>query len=148
MLTKVGVTVIPIAIGRESPYLANTLGLTPEARTLVQQTLDEIKQVGAKQVFVLSPGEIYAHSVLPDYLGLPWPETVELLEVTTFLADQLEMGLTFAPANLNHYAFFDPDQTVRQPGRWAAPRKLLATLSNTPPTDLFWRKERGCAVWR
>jgi hypothetical protein len=29
------------------------------------------------------------------------------------------------------------------PGRWEAPRQLLAAVAPTPPIELFWRKERA-----
>ncbi|MEM7345524.1 MAG: (Fe-S)-binding protein, partial [Chloroflexota bacterium] len=149
LLEAAGVETVPIALGRETPYMANTLGLLDEARTLAQNTLDEIQQVGAKRVFVLSPGEIYTYTTLLQFLGLTWPEDVELIEVTSFLADQLEAeNLSFKSITLSDYTFYDPDQTVRVADRWTAPRKLLAAISDTPPTELFWRKERAapCGV--
>jgi Fe-S oxidoreductase len=144
LLAGVGVTAVPLAIGRESPYLANTLGLPEEARRLARHTLAEIAQVGARRLFVLSPGEFYAYQTVLPYLGLRWPAGVELVEVTAFLAEQLAAGrLALRSARLSDYTYFDPDQSVRRPGRWAAPRRLLAGLSDTPPTELFWRKERA-----
>jgi Fe-S oxidoreductase len=144
LLAAAGAEVVPVAIGRESPYLANTLGLRDEARILGQATLAEIETVGAKRVFVLSPGDIYTYHGLFFYLGLAWPHGVEILDVTTFLAEQLEAGqFSFNASDLSDYAFYDPDQTVRVPDRWESPRKLLAALSQTPPIELFWRKERA-----
>lgn len=144
LLAAAGLTVTPIAVGRESPYLPNSLGLPDEARQLGRTTLAEIEQIGAKQVFVLSPGDLYAYQTLLDYLKLPWPAGVEIMEVTAYLATQLEAGrLAFSPLNLSDYTFYDPDHSVRVPGRWAAPRKLLAALCQFPPIELFWRKERA-----
>jgi Fe-S oxidoreductase len=149
LLVAAGAKVVPIAQGRESAYLANSLGLPAEARQLAQASLAEIEQVGARQVFVLSPGEVYTSGPVFKQLGLTWPEGVEMLEVTTFLAERLRVGkLAFGKADLKAYTFFDPDQTVRGPGRWEAPRQLLAALSDSPPIELFWRKERAapCGV--
>jgi Fe-S oxidoreductase len=144
LLAAAGVKVIPVAVGRETPYLANTLGLPGEARQLAEATLAEIEATGAKRVFVLGPGDLYAYQTILNYLGLVWPQTVELLEVTAYLAGQVEAGkLSLKPVELNDYAFYDPDHTVRAPGRWEAPRKLLAALSQTPPIELFWRRERA-----
>jgi Fe-S oxidoreductase len=144
LLAATGVEAIPIAVGRESPYLANTLGLPDEARALGRSTLAEVERVGAKRVFVLSPGDMYAYRMLLYALGLSWPEGVEIVEVTPYLAAQLKAGqLGFSSAALAAYSFYDPDQTVRVPGRWAAPRQLLAALSQTPPIELFWRQERA-----
>ncbi len=142
LLAAAGVEVVPIAVGRESPYLPNTLGLPDEARALGQATLDEIKAVGAKRVFVLSPGDIYTYHGLFYFLGISWPREIKIMEVTAFLADQLEAGkLSFNPVDLGDYTFYDPDHTLRVPNRWEAPRKLLAAISQPPPTELFWRKE-------
>jgi Fe-S oxidoreductase len=144
LLAAAGLTAIPIAVGRESPYLAHSLGLPDEARQLGRATLAEIEQVGAKQVFVLSPGDLYAYQTLLGYLKLSWPDGVEIMEVTAYLAHRLEAGqLAFSSLSLSDYTFYDPDHSVRVSGRWAAPRKLLAALSQTPPIELFWRKERA-----
>jgi Fe-S oxidoreductase len=139
-----GVEVIPLAAGRETPYLPNTLGLPAEARALGEATLAEISATGVRRVFVLAPGDIYSFTTLLDYLGLHWPEGVELRQVTDFLAGQVEAGkLTFNRTNLGDYAFYDPDHTVRIPERWAAPRRLLAEVMHTPPIELYWRQERA-----
>ena len=144
LLEHAGVNAVPIALGRESAYLANTLGLVDEARLLGQATLTEISQVGAQRVFLLTPGDVYTFNTIFAHVGLTWPESVETIEVTTFLAAQLEAGqIAFNPRGLQNYTFYDPDQTVRVPKRWTAPRKLLAALTDTPPIELFWRKERA-----
>lgn len=144
LLAAAGVMVVPVGIGRESAYLANTLGLPAEAKALAAAILAEIDQVGARRLFILGPGEIYTTGPVFAELGLTWPETVELVEVTAFLAERLAAGaISFKPAELGAYAFFDPDHTVRVPGRWEAPRQLLAAVSDTPPIELFWRKERA-----
>lgn len=144
LLQAAGVEVVPVAVGRESPYLANTLGLPEEARLLGRATLDEIAAVGAKRVFVLSPGDIYMFRMLSHLLGFGWPRDIRLQEVTAFLAEQVQAReLAFHPRELQDYTYYDPDQTVRVPGRWEAPRQLLAAFTQTPPIELFWRKERA-----
>ena len=55
LLAAAGVSVLPVAVGRESPHLPNSLGLVNEARLLGQATLAEIEAVGASRVFVLAP---------------------------------------------------------------------------------------------
>jgi Fe-S oxidoreductase len=144
LLKAVGVEAEPVALGRESPYLANTLGLPEEARLLGQATLDEIAAVGAKRVFVLSPTDFYIYRMLSYPLGFGWPKEIILQEVTAFLAEQLQAGqLSLRPVELQDYTFYDPDSTVRVPTRWAAPRQLLAALTPNPPIELFWRQERA-----
>jgi Fe-S oxidoreductase len=144
LLEATGETVVSIGCGRESPYLANSLGLFDEAKALAQATLDEIASVGAKRVFVMSPGDVYTFDTLLQFLGIAKPAGVDIEEVSDFLAQQLEKRrISFKTNNLSDYAFFDPDQTVRVPDRWQAPRKLLAAVSQNPPVELFWRKERA-----
>lgn len=144
LLKAAGVEAVAVAVGRESPYLANTLGLTEEARQLGQATLDEIAAVGASRVFVLSPVDFYLFRMLSHLLGFGWPQEILLQEATAFLALQAQAGqLSFRPLELQDYTFYDPDSTVRVPGRWDAPRQLLAALTSNPPIELFWRKERA-----
>ena len=144
LLAAGGIEVIPLAAGRETPYLPNTLGLPAEARTLAEATLAEISATGVRRVFVLAPGDIYSFTTLLDYLGLRWPEGVELRQVTDFLAGQVEAGkLAFNRTNLGDYAFYDPDHTVRVAECWAAPRRLLAEVMHVPPIELYWRQERA-----
>lgn len=149
LLKAAGVEAVPVALGRESPYLANTLGLPEEARQLGRATLDEIAAVGARRVFVLSPRDFYVYRMLSHLLGFGWPKEIILQETTAFLAEQFQAGqLSFRPLELQDYTFYDPDSTVRVPGRWEAPRRLLAALTSTPPRELFWRGERAmpCGV--
>lgn len=142
LLKATGVDPVLIANGRSSAYLANSVGLTEEAITLGRATLDEIAQVGAKRVFVLSPEESYSFGTVFGHLGLELPSGVEIIDVSAYLAEHLDASRIGSSA-LTDYCFVDPDQTVRIPGRWEHPRRLLAALTSAEPVELFWRKERA-----
>ena len=142
LLAAVGVDPVPVAVGRSSANLANTLGLTHEAQTLARATLDEIARVKARRVFVLSPAEVYTFETVLPHLGLELPSGVEVVEVSVHLAEQLDAS-RIRKNGLTDYGFVDPDHTVRNPGRWAHPRTLLAALTDAEPVELFWRRERA-----
>ncbi len=149
LLATLGVDPVLIGVGRNNGYMASSLGLLETARALAQTTLDELDSTGAKRMLVLSPGDYFTFNQLyEERLDIPWPEDVELLEVTTFLAEQLEMGnLTFKQSTDDTpYAYVDPTQAVRVPSRHDMPRKLLNTMLPTPALELLWRRERAHPV--
>lgn len=146
LLRAVGVEPALIGIGRNSGYMASSLGLRKTAETLASANLDDLKTSGARRLLVLTPGDFFAFSQLyEERLGINWPEAVELLEVTTFLADQVEAGgLRFKPAGgKTPYAYVDPTHAVRVTTRHAAPRRLLAAVLPEAGRELFWRENRA-----
>jgi Fe-S oxidoreductase len=149
LLAAVGVDPVLIGAGRNNGYLASSLGLPDTAKALAQATLEELKASGAKQMLVLSAGDFFTFSQLhKERLGITWPEDVELLEVTTFLADQLEAGaLKIKPSNdETPHAYVDPTLAVRVSTRHDAPRSLVAALRPSSGLELLWRKERAHPV--
>jgi|SaaInl7_200m_RNA_FD_contig_81_211379_length_5369_multi_7_in_0_out_0_4 Fe-S oxidoreductase len=138
-----------IGVGRNNGYMASSLGLPDTAKALAQATLDELKASGAKQMLVLSAGDYFTFRQLyEERLDISWPEDVELLEVTTFLADQLEAGaLKLKPSNdETPVAYVDPTLSVRVPSRHEAPRSILAAVYPSSSVELLWRKERAHPV--
>ncbi len=149
LLAALGVDPVLIGVGRNNGYMASSLGLHKTAKALAQATLDELDTTGAKRMLVLSPGDYFTFNQLyEERLDIPWPEDVELLEVTTFLAEQLEMGiLQFKQsADETPYAYVDPTQAVRVPSRHEMPRKLMNSMLPTPMRELLWRRERAHPV--
>ena len=149
LLAVLGVDPILIGVGRNNGYMASSLGLHKTARALAQAMLNELDATGAKRMLVLSPGDYFTFNQLyEERLGIPWPKDVQLLEVTTFLAEQLEMGiLKFKQsADETPYAYVDPTQAVRVPLRHDMPRKLLNAVLCTPGRELLWRRERAHPV--
>ena len=146
LLEAVGVTPTLVGSGRNSGHLASSLGFTRLAKDLAAKNLQEIKDRGAKRVFVLSAGDYYTFTKLyADRLETAWPDDVEIIDLVVFLDEQLtsgklaiqriEMGLPFA--------YVDPTHTVRALDRVEAPRRLLEAVLPVPPLELFWRKERA-----
>lgn len=145
LLRAAGVEPVLVGVGRNNGYLAASLGLRETAVTLAQDNLAEVKAVGASRLLVLTPGDYYAfHQLYDERLGISWPETVEIVEVMAFLAEQLAGGnIKFNLAeNGPPFAYVDPTHTVRVDGRYQAPRQLLAAIMPTPGINMFWREDR------
>lgn len=168
LLTAVGVEPVLIGVGRNSGYVASSLGFPDTARQLAQATLADLHATNARRLLVLGPGDLFAFRQLyGERLGLSWPGGVALQEVTALLAERLAAGelrlvrrgaggtgenrsnsgedqspnhpVTESPS----YAYVDPAHTVRVPGRQAAPRRLLEAVMPQPGVELFWRQERS-----
>jgi len=146
LLKAIGVEPILVGEGRSNGFLASSLGLFETAKMLAQAVLDDVKASGASRLLVLSPGDFYSFGQLyTERLGIAWPESVAVQEVTVLLADKLDAGaLKFKPiSDETPYAYLDPTHTVRVPERVEAPRKLLAALYGKPGLEVFWRKDRA-----
>ena len=161
LLQAVGVEPALIGIGRNNGYLASSLGFPETARRLAEATLAELRHSGASRLLVLSPGDYFTLGQLYDErLGIEWPAGVELVEMTAYLAQQVDGGaLRLRPANVmprmaairtsptSPYAYVDPTLAVRVPGRHETPRRLLAAvLPEANRRELFWRCERAHPV--
>ncbi len=149
LLTHLGLNPTLIGVGRNSGYLASSLGFAATARELAKANLDELRSCGAKRLMVLSPGDYFTFKQLNrERLDLGLPEDVDLIEVTTFLAQQLQNGaLKFRQgADETPYAYVDPAHAVRVPERHDAPRRLLAAVTSAQSCELFWRRERAHPV--
>jgi len=149
MLVTLGINPVMIGVGRNNGYLASSLGLPDTARQLAEVTLEELRASGASRMLVLSPGDYFTFNQLYDErLGIEFPVEVELIELTTLLAEQLEGGeIEFNKfTDKTPYAYVDPTHAVRLPERHEAPRQLLAAVMPDAPRELFWRRERGHPV--
>ncbi len=146
LLRAVGVKPILIGKGRNSGFLASSLGLPDIARDLARATIEELLATGARQLFVLSPAHYFAlGQVYDERLGCPLPADVELIEVIPFLAEQMEKGfLRLRRADdTATYAYIDPTHAVRNKARHEAPRKLLDAVLPAATREVFWRKDRA-----
>lgn len=146
LLSAIGIEPVLIGRGRNSGYLASSLGLDEVAVSLANENLDELKNTGATQLLVMNPGDYYTlNAMYPERLGVSLPEQVSLIDVVTLLDEKhaagdlgfnrIEMGLP--------YAYVDPTHAVRTLDRLEAPRRLLNAVLPTPVIELFWRKERA-----
>lgn len=149
LLKATGVEPALIGIGRSSGYIASSLGLPETAGTIAQANLSELEASGARRLFVLSPGDLFTFTQLYDErLGIELPAGIEVIEVSTYLANQLEGGaLKFKKStDTTPYAYVDPTHAVRVPTRHAGPRSLLKAVLPGPACELFWRNERAHPV--
>jgi Fe-S oxidoreductase len=146
LLRVVGTEPVLIGVGRNSGYLASSLGLPETAAALARSTLQELEATGATRLLVLTPGDYYTFSQLIDErLGIPWPEEVTLMEVIPFLAEKLEAEhLSLAREEDGPpTAYVDPTHSVRVQDRHGAPRKLLSAVAPSLTPELFWREDRA-----
>ena len=146
LLEAAGVKPVLIGVGRNSGYLASSLGLHETAVSLAQANLEELKASGASRLLVLTPGDFDAFQrVYDERLGIEWPADVDLMEVMAFLAQQTASGkLQFNNGeNESAFAYVDPTHSVRVDGRYQAPRQLLSSIYTNSGVDMFWRADRG-----
>jgi Fe-S oxidoreductase len=149
LLAALGIQPIRIGVGRSNGFLASSLGLPETARELAQANLRELEASGARLMLVLSPGDYFTfHQMYWERLGVQWPESVELLEVTSLLARALEAGQLHLRRSVDEtpYAYIDPTHAVRVPGRHDDPRRLLEAVLPGERYELFWRRERAHPV--
>lgn len=147
LLQEVGIDPVLIGRGRNNGFLASSLGLVDTARALVQTTMKELEETGAKTLLVLSPGDYFALGPMcEERLGLGPPDDVEPLEVVELLSRQLEEGgLTFSQeAEGPTYAYVDPTHAVRVPAHYEPARRLAeAVFPKENRVELFWRNGRA-----
>lgn len=147
LLQAIGIDPVLIGRGRNNGFLASSLGLQSTARSLVQATMDELDETGAKRLLVLSPGDYFALGQMSEErLGIQRPDGVELVEITQLLAQEVgEGGLKFNQApNGGTYAYVDPTHAVRVPSHFEPARRLAeAIFSKENRVELFWRNERA-----
>jgi Fe-S oxidoreductase len=146
LLSATGIEPVRIGIGRSNGFMASSLGLQESAEALAQANLAELETCEARRLFVLSPGDLFTFKQLYDErLGINLPAGIEVIEVTTFLADQFEGGNLKLKKSTDPtpYAYVDPTHAVRVPDRHAGPRRLLKAVLPSPACELFWRNERA-----
>ncbi len=149
LLRTLGLDAIAVGQGRNSGFMAASLGFPDLARGQARALLDDLEQVGANRLIVLGPGDAYSLTRLyPERLGVLWPESVEVVELTVLLAEALATDdLKLEPLHLDApYAYVDPTHAVRRPERVDAPRVLLEALVKGVRRELFWRRERAHPV--
>ena len=149
LLDAAGLHPVPMGIGRSNGYLACSLGFPDTARQQATALLDAVQAIGARQLLVLSPGDVFTFRQLYDErLGIDWPAAVELVDLAAFLADRVaDGGLAFKPSDEQAaVAYVDPTHAVRVPERFDPVRTLVSAVVSGPPLELFWRRERAHPV--
>src|SRR6266511_3810179 len=143
LLDHVGMGHGLLAAGRDSGYLAYTLGLHATARDLALATVTEVQQSGCRMLVALSPEQAFTLKAVYPLLGVALPDEVEVIELTVLLARLLaedRLTLRAAPIDLMYH---DPCQAPRIDGRWRAPRRLLAAATSLPLREAFWHEQRA-----
>jgi Fe-S oxidoreductase len=147
LLAAIGTTVVPIGSGRSTGLLASSLGLRDAAERLARAVVDEVTASGAREVLVLSPGDRWTFEyVYPARLGVPWPVSVHVREITDVLALAVADGrLPLGRRDpLPACGYCDPCHSPRVARQRPAPRALLAaTFGARPAAELFWREARA-----
>ena len=146
LLREVEVEPVLIGRGRNTGFLASSLGLAALATELARANLAELTASGARRLLVLSPGDFFVFTQMYDErLGLGLPPGTGVEQVTALLAAQLDAGrLRVNPLDdRTPYAYVDPTHAVRVPGCFDSPRRLLAALLPDAPRELFWRDGRA-----
>jgi Fe-S oxidoreductase len=145
ILSALGEDPALIGGGRNNGYLASSLGHPELAGEFAKRNLEELKTSGAKKLLVLAPGDYYSFQQLyPERLGMEFPSEIELEELIVYLAEKTEgrkLKLKTSKAE-GPYAYLDPTHSVRVPGRFQAPRRLLDSTLPDGRLELFWRMER------
>lgn len=143
LLKGVGVEPVQIGNGRNNGFLPQSLGFPDVAKHLAQKNLDELTASGAKTLLVLSAGDYFAWTQLyEERLGLKRPSDIEVIELTSYLADQ---ELTFQAKENGIVAYVDPTHAVRHEKRHEKVRELVTAVSSNTK-ELFWRKDRAHPV--
>lgn len=148
LLKAAGIHPVLVGRGRNSGYLASSLGFPETARGQAETLLEELRATGARQMLVLSPGDYFTFKQLyPERLDVEWPD-VDVLEVVTILDTALAAGrLEFRRFDdATPTAYVDPSHAVRVPERFTAPRRLLSAVLPSEVLELFWRRERAHPV--
>jgi len=146
MLEIAGVPTVPVGVGRSSGWLASSIGLRDVASGLAQQVLEEIREVGASEVIVLSTADRWAFEhVFPVRLGITWPTDVIVREAVDVLAEASASGrLRLRRQPGTAYAYHDPCHGPRLGRDGSAARRLLDTVMGASEARaLFWREGRA-----
>ena len=149
LLEAAGLHPVTMGTGRSNGYLACSLGFPDTARQQAAALLDAVQTTGARQLLVLSPGDVFTFRQLYDErLGIDWPAEVELVDLAAFLGNRVAEGsLAFKPSTEQaRYAYVDPTHAVRVPERFEPVRALVSAALSGPPLELFWRRERAHPV--
>lgn len=144
LLKSVGVEPVLIGYGRNNGLLPQSMGYPEIGRQLAQKNLDELAATGAKTLLVLSAGDYFAwNQVYEERLELKRPSAVEIIELTSYLAEQ---NLSIQQAEDDGMiAYVDPTHAVRHEARHDKVRQLVTAVAPRT-TELFFRRERALPV--
>jgi len=146
LLSRAGLPAVMVGTGRSTGLDASSLGFIDTARALAAAVLADVEASTCTQLLVLAPGDRFAFErAYTTRLGVTWPQSVRVREVTAALAEAHASGtLRFqAPADTRPWAYQEPDHAVRV-GERPWPRQLLtAALGAANERRLLRRDERA-----
>lgn len=149
LLSQVNIEPAAISIGRNNGFVAQSAGLTDIARHLMHASLHELKGTTAETLLFLSAGDYFAFSqMMTERLGIERPSELQMVEVTSLLAEKLASGdISFNKIDDERpFAYVDPTHAVRLPERHDKVRQLATAVMPTKPIELFFRKDRAFPV--
>lgn len=147
LLRACGTEAVPVGMGASPGYMACSLGFPDTAREHARTCIDEVRATGARKLLVLSPGDLFTFRQLyPERLSISWPSDIELIDLATFLAEQLASGTLRLHTGQGDAAYVDPTHAVRTQERFGPVRALCNAVLGQAPRELFWRKERAHPV--
>ena len=147
LLRSCGTEALPVGTGASTGYIACSLGFPDTARIQAQACIDEVRNTGASTVLVLAPTDLFTFRQLwPERLDITWPEDIALVDLATFLAEQLSTGRLHLRTGTKEAAYVDPTHAMRAQDRFAPVRTLCERVLGQAPRELFWRQERAHPV--
>ena len=147
LLQACNMQAVPVGLGASAGYMACSLGFPDTARAQAQACIDEVRSVGARQLLVLSPVDLFTFRQLyPERLGVAWPSDIALVDFASFVAARLESGALTLEHGRGDGAYVDPTHAVRAQERFKPVRTLCAAALGQQPRELFWRRSRAHPV--
>jgi Fe-S oxidoreductase len=131
----------------DSGFLAYQLGDFRAAAEQAKKVANQLKNIRAKKLVVLSASAYRMFTTRSARLGAPLPEGLKVLHVTEFLSELLDQGiLVFKKKLTAPVTYHDPCCLARFTYVLEPPRKLLAALSESPLVEMVWsgKQARSC----
>lgn len=150
LLEAAGHAAQPAGEHASTGLVASSLGLADLAQRSARNLVAAIAASGVREILVLGPADKWTFEhVYPKRLGVEWPSSVSVTEVTMVLARALSDGaLRLKRLDEAPPAYHDPCHGPRSGRDASAPRRLLAAIYGDERRELFWRENRAhpCGV--
>jgi Fe-S oxidoreductase len=131
----------------DSGFLAYQLGDFRAAAEQAKKVANQLKNIRAKKLVVLSASAYRMFTTRSARFGAPLPEGLKVLQATEFLSELLDQGkLVFKKKLTQPITYHDPCCLARFTYLLEPPRKLLAALSESPLVEMVWsgKQARSC----
>jgi Fe-S oxidoreductase len=141
---------IPFEFLEEEPdsgFLAYQLGDFRTAAVQATKIADQMKNIRAKELVVLSASAYRMFTTRFARFGAPLPKGLKVLHASEFLGELLDRGkLVFKKKMSKPVTYHDPCCLARFTYILEPPRKLLSALSESPAVEMAWsgKQARSC----